>query len=115
MGLLVERTAAIGREYRRARPGLSVETPGLCRHVEVALGAKKEAVPGAASPAHQADTSVKCGLGRAGGETEVATAALGVESGGDGDRLDQRGLAASVLADEEGDLRMEFQLAEEAS
>src|SRR5688500_11904231 len=102
MGLLMERTATISRQYRWPTSGIGVEMLDLCGHIEVALGPKKEAVAGPSSPAHQADASVKCRLGRPSSETKVAAAPLGVESSGDGDRLDQSRLAASVLADKKG-------------
>ena len=68
------------------------------------LRSKEELGAGVAFP-RQLEGEVQVRLAVAGGEAQVVAAPLGVEAGGDGGRLDQRGLAASVLADEEGHTR----------
>jgi hypothetical protein len=62
--------------------------------------------------AHEAQDGVQFRLGVPCGEVEVLAAALGIESGGDGDGLDQRGLAAAILTDEERDLWVQVQRVE---
>jgi len=53
---------------------------------------------------------VKRGVRRARGHRDIPAAALGVETGGDRDGLDQRRLAAAVLAGEERHVRVEREL-----
>src|SRR5690349_16955405 len=53
-------------------------------------------------------------LGLAGGEPEVGRTTLRVEPGGHRDRLDQRGLAGAVVADEERHARVELEPPERA-
>jgi hypothetical protein len=53
---------------------------------------------------------VQLGVGPTGLEVVVSAASLRVVAGGDGDRLDERGLPGAVLADEESHLHVERQL-----
>ena len=80
--------------------------------VEEALGAQEVAGRSAGGcPGPAAAQRAEVRLGSAGREVEVARSALGVEAGRDRDRLDERRLAAAVLADEEGDARIEIERA----
>src|SRR5712664_960693 len=81
----------------------------LGRNVEVALRAKEIAGLRPADAAHEAKGGVQLGLGAARREVEVLAATLGVEAGGHRDGLDQGGLAAAVLADEEGYFWMQIE------
>src|SRR5207248_589553 len=108
--LRVQRFPAVGDK--------SAGTTAVLRHlievrrdIEEALGAQEIAVADATGAADQAQTAMQRRLGRVGrGESSEFAAAFGVQLRGDGDRLDKRGLAAPVVADEEGDGRIEREL-----
>lgn len=85
MGLLVERGAAMCISHP--------EPVDLGGDVKETLGAKEVAIARTTDPTDEADVLVQLRLGAARVEVEVSRAALGIESGGDRDRLDQRGLA----------------------
>src|SRR5256885_1909658 len=102
MGLLVKRGAAM----RISHP----EPVDLSGDVEETLGAKEVAIARTTPPTDETDVLVQLRLRAARVKVEVARAALGIESGGDRDRLDQRGLAGAVVAHEERDLRVQLQV-----
>ncbi len=99
---LVERHATVGGH----RVGVLLDFTG---DVEEALGAEEVTRLGAAHAADEPKVAVEFRLRAARSEVEVAAAALGVEAGGDGDGLDEGGLAAPVFADEERHLRVELE------
>ena len=95
MGLLVEGAVAISAD---------VEPFDLGRDVEEALGAEEEASARSGVP-DEPERGVKRRFRGARRELEIDRPALDVEAEGDRDRLQDRGLAASVLDDEVGDGR----------
>src|SRR4051794_34618263 len=97
--LLVQRYAAISSG--------DAEAVDLRRYVEERLGAQEVAVRGIARRSSQMKEQRLFGfiVTADGFEAEVLRAAFLIESGGDGQRLDDGRLARSVLADEEGDRR----------
>ena len=107
VGLLVQRSAAIWCET-------TIEALEIRRDIEEALRPQEIPGPWLPSAAHEPQVLVQHGVRRTRGQGHVPAAALGVETGGDRDRLHQRRLAAAVLAREEGHLRVELQLVEVA-
>jgi len=108
--LLMQRDPAV-RGAHTTTAGATVQTLDPGADVEQALGTKKETVTRAARILDQAQVTVELALGAASSEGEVLRVALGVEAGGDGDRLDEGRLTGSVVADQEGALGVELQLA----
>src|SRR5438552_2095235 len=104
VGLLVKRDAAVAVDDAK-----SLDLGG---NVEVALRAQEEAVARSTVAAHRPHELVQARLGVSRAEVEVLRAALGVESGEDCDRFDQRRFARAILADEERDLGIELELVE---
>src|SRR3954452_679984 len=100
--LLVQRDAAVSSG--------DAEAIDLRRYVEERLGAEEVAIRGIARRSSQMKEQREFGLVLAanGFEAEVLRAAFLIESGGDGQRLDDGRFARSVFADEEGDRRPEL-------
>src|SRR5690606_8102529 len=71
--------------------------------VVVRLGAQEEAGARLAGAPGEHEVRAERGLAGGGGEAEVLAAALRVEPGRDGERLDDHRLAAAVVTDEERD------------
>jgi hypothetical protein len=88
------------------RPGLLQRGP----EVEDALGAEEEGVPRRQSRPVELDATMQSRVRLPCGEAELVrtAAALGIQPERDRERLEQRRLPAAVLADEEGDLRIEL-------
>ena len=110
MGLLVEWYAAVGVDDRRSRGGLFVETLDLGRHIEVALGAQEVAVTRAFGRPHETERGMEAGMRVACPKGKVPTPPFRVQPHPNGHRLEQRRLAAAILADEKRDIRMKLQM-----
>jgi len=76
----------------------------------MALGAQEETVLGAFGRPDRPDEIVQRRMRRPRAEVEVRAAALRIKAPCDRQSLDQGGFAGAVLAHQEGDLGVEFQL-----
>src|SRR5688572_26813150 len=98
--------AVRGRDPRVA----PLEVFDVRRDVEEALRPEEESGTRPARATHESQVFVELGVGRPRRHVDASAPALGVEAGGNCDRLHQCRLATAVLAGEEGYLRMEREL-----
>ena len=101
MGLAVEGHPAVAVDDPSARPRLLIHLVDVGGHVVKALRPEEKAVSGIGRPPHR-EIPVQGGVGLPGGEAEIPGPALGVKAAGHRHRLQQGGLARSVLPHKEG-------------
>ena len=113
MRLFVRRRSAERRQDRWRNARFGVEPLDFCADVEIALCTQEKTVARTTNTTHKTNPVVKFRFRCAGGKPKIAAPALGVEPRRHRDRLEQGRLAASVLTNQERDLRVQLNLVDE--